>query len=856
MRLLERERELDVLRDGLHQVRGGLGVGIAVAGDGGTGKSSLITAAVREASGLRVLRGRCDPLGTPRPLGPFRELGLPSLGARLPADDVHPTETAAAVLRELAAEPTVLVVEDLHWIDAASADVLRYVVRRVETVPVAVLVSYRDAEVGARHPARRLLGDFAAVEGLRTVSMGPLSVEAVATAVDGSGLDPQRVHELTGGNPFYVSQVAQEPDRPLPASVRDTILARTSELELEDLQTLQLIACCPDGFDDRLLPMLAVDLDELRRLDATTLLVRTDGAIAFRHELARQAIESTIPPGGAPRLHQRILESLERLEPRDPATLTHHALAARDPARTLAHARAAAAEAVAAASNAEAAAFLEMALAHLPAAAPALERADLLMQLAQQLYVTARLSDAGAAARSAIPLFEAAARPEGVAEAHAVLCVLEYQCGRRAPSNEHAARAWELVEHLDAPATVTRVHADTGMVALIGSDLDRAVACGRRAVEAGTDAGLEEYVVLGRLLVEGVECLTGGPGATGRVEELVATARRHGWDEAAWRGYIMLTVHDLDRGELRSLQGIVEETLTHTTDRDLRNATLWHLSLRAALHAYAGRWSAAREDAEEVLASGACEGSIWPHLSLAVVAQRVGDHDAAPHLDRAWQLAVGLDEPGRYLPVLTALAESMWLTGISDPRVTEYATAHLRRLATPDCAWLAGSLAVWLRRLDLPVELPTDSPAPHVAHLDGRAAEAATWWRRAGNPHAEAMAHADCPAPEDRVRAVTMLDRLGAVGTADRLRREMRRSGLASVPSRPVESTRTNPGGLTNRQLEIALLVARGYTNSEIATHTYISPKTAEHHVSAILAKLGVTSRRDLLTRATEFGLV
>ena len=85
VRLLERERELDVLREGLRQVRDGLGVGIAVAGDSGTGKSSTIAAAVREASGLRVLRGQCDPLGTPRPLGPFRELALPDLVARVTA---------------------------------------------------------------------------------------------------------------------------------------------------------------------------------------------------------------------------------------------------------------------------------------------------------------------------------------------------------------------------------------------------------------------------------------------------------------------------------------------------------------------------------------------------------------------------------------------------------------------------------------------------------------------------------------------------------------------------------------------------------------------------------------------------
>jgi DNA-binding CsgD family transcriptional regulator len=197
----------------------------------------------------------------------------------------------------------------------------------------------------------------------------------------------------------------------------------------------------------------------------------------------------------------------------------------------------------------------------------------------------------------------------------------------------------------------------------------------------------------------------------------------------------------------------------------------------------------------------------------------------------------------------------MWLTGVPDPRVTEYAVGNLAQLATPDCTWPAALLAVWLRRLGLLVELPAGLPAPHAAHLEGRHAEAASWWQRSGNPFAEAMAYADSGVPEHRVRAVTLLDRLGAIGTADRLRRELRRDGLASVPSRPVGSTRSNPGGLTNRQLEVARLVARGLTNSEIASHAFISPKTAEHHVSAILTKLGLASRRELVVRAAELGL-
>lgn len=856
VRLLEREHELDVLREGLRHVRDGLGAGFALAGDAGTGKSSTVLTAVREVDGLRVLRGQCDPLGTPRPLGPFRDLALPDLAAVVTAEDSTLPETAEAALRALGAEPTVLVVEDLHWVDAASADVLRFVVRRVETVPLAVLVTYRDTEIGPRHPARQLLGDFAVSDGLHTLHLRALSVEAVAEAVEGTGLDPLRVHALTGGNPFYVSQVALEPDRPLPPTVRDTVLARTVDVEPEDLEVLQLIACAPESVDDRVLAGVDVGLDALRRLDGTTLLVRTEAGIGFRHELARQAIEATIPPGGVPVLHRRLLDVLEQLEPRDPATLTHHAVGARDSGRALTYATAAAAEAVAVASHTEAASFLEVALEHLPTSAAPERRAELLMKLTIQRYLTARLPDAITTARASIPLWQEAGRPEGVAEAHAALAVLEYQSGRRPVARRHAEQARAIALDAGVPATVALVHRDAGQIALIGSDLGLARHCAGVMVEWGRDAGLDEFVIGGRMLDASVDAFCGDDDARTRVVELLGTAKDRGWDELAWRGYVTVVVSLMEQGELRRAHHAIEEALAHTTDRDLGTQRLWHLGLRATVHAWSGRWSAALEDADAVIASGALTGSQWPHLARAVVGMRTGGAGAAEDLSHAWGVALGIDEPMRYLPMLHAVAEQQWMTGGTDPRITEFAVPRLAELgASPDTRWGIGALLVWLRRLGLEGEVPGDLPEPHRSHLEGRFVDAASWWRRAGAPVHEALALGDSADPADRVDAVTLLDRLGAVATADRLRRGLRAEGIAGIPVRPTGTTRTNPGGLTNRQLEVARLLARGFTNTEIAVEAFISPKTAEHHVSAVLAKLGLPNRRAVQLQAAELGL-
>ena len=132
---------------------------------------------------------------------------------------------------------------------------------------------------------------------------------------------------------------------------------------------------------------------------------------------------------------------------------------------------------------------------------------------------------------------------------------------------------------------------------------------------------------------------------------------------------------------------------------------------------------------------------------------------------------------------------------------------------------------------------------------------AAAAWRSLGEPFSEAMTLGDAPDPGLRVKGVELLDRLGAIGTADRRRIELRSDGLTQVPQRPRASTRANPSGLTNRQLEVAKLVARGFTNAEIAGRLFISAKTADHHVSAVLAKLGLPHRRAVVLRADELGL-
>lgn len=831
----------------------GTGAGVAITGEPGAGKSAVVEAACARSTGLRVLRGGCDPLATPRPLGPFRDLAAAEFGPLV--TDGLLSDVCEAVYAALRTAPTVLVVEDVHWIDAASVEVLRFVARRLEAMSCAVVITYRDDEVGPQHPARPLLGDFAVLGHLTTLRLDPLSERAVGELLGNSPWAADRVYSLTGGNPFFVAEVAKEPDRPLPATVRDAVLARTWDIAPEDFEVLQLAAAAPDRLDDRVLPTLGVDLPTLRRLYDTGLLLRNREGLVFRHELARLALESTIPASGVARLHARLLDALEQIEPRDPAVLTHHAVAATDSRRATAYAREAAGEAARAGSHTEAVAFLETALAHLADGRPA-ERAELQMQLATEQYMIGALDEAIALVSATFPIWRQAGDEVGLSAAHEACAIFEYYNARRREAEELAERAAELAPDGTSLAYGS-ARATRAYLAYHEGEYAFSAACSADAVRIADSTHNHALALRSRMVGAVADLALGDNEARERVIRVIEQARAADLDELASSGYSNLSYLDVEHRRLRAAERVLEVSLPFTVERDIAVCNHWQTAVRTRLRFVEGRWSAALEDAEEALTRrGMPLATFWPHVVSGLVPLRRA-RTVNEHLDAAWRLAKQLVEPLRILPALSAIAERMWLTGTVDDRVTTVAPVEIARAAgAPALSWAVGELVVWLRRLELDVCVDADALAePFRLTLAGRTEEAAAWWRRVGAVYEEALVLAGGAALEHRIAGVERLDLLGATATADRLRRVLRQEGVATLPQRPRSSTRANPSGLTNRQLDVAKLVARGFTNAEIADRLFISTKTTDHHVSAVLTKLGMPSRRAVVVQAAELGL-
>ena len=313
-----------------------------IGGEAGVGKSALVERLQRDLPDARWSWGMCDGLFTPRPLGPLFDLA-DQLGGGL----LERCAAGAAAARSCSARccgrsaPSavldVVVVEDIHWADEATLDLLRYLGRRLRGAAVLLIATYRDDGLTAGDPLRVALGDLGAQRCARRIELAPLSPDAVRELAGGSGLPPAELYRLTGGNPFYVTEVLRAGLGEVPASARDAVLARAARLSGGSREVLDVAALTGARVEARLLESVTgcgpSALDEL--LDSG-LLAGDGGWLRFRHEIARLAVAQAVPAHRVQAIHELVLVALRSLGCEDDARLAFHAEAAGDGAAVLA----------------------------------------------------------------------------------------------------------------------------------------------------------------------------------------------------------------------------------------------------------------------------------------------------------------------------------------------------------------------------------------------------------------------------------------------------------------------------------------------------------------------------------------
>ena len=273
------------------------------------------------------------------------------------------------------------------------------------------------------------------------------------------------------------------------------------------------------------------------------------------------------------------------------------------------------------------------------------------------------------------------------------------------------------------------------------------------------------------------------------------------------------------------------------------------LALRARSRFHAGDWVNSEADAREVLDSVAVT-SLSPCpalLSIGQIQARRGDDEAAATLERAAHRAEAAGELRLFAPSIVGQLEHMWLSGEEMP-LDEARNIYALALARAD-EWTVGRLAFRLWRVGALDELPPRAAAPFRLAVAGDSRGAAALWEQGGRPYDAAEALSLSDDDDTLLESLATLDRLGATLVAAGVRRRLRERGVRA-PRGPRPATRESPHGLTPRQHEVLALLATGATNAEIAERLVVSTKTVDHHVSAVLAKLGVTSRREAAAAA------
>jgi DNA-binding CsgD family transcriptional regulator/tetratricopeptide (TPR) repeat protein len=863
--LLERDAELQMLAQRRRAaLRGRVGSIVLVSGEAGIGKTALMRALCAAPPTGRALWGGCDALETPRPLGPLIDLAEYA-GGRLAAvahGDTTPSALIAALADELRGRPAVLVLEDLHWADEATLDAVRLLARRVERLPALVVATFRDDALARTDPLRVLAGELAGRPAFARVRLQPLTAEAVGTLAEGSSeADVHELHRRTGGNPFFVTEVlaTRSGGDAVPETVRDAVLARAARLDPSARRLLDAVAVVPPRAELWLLERMAPEL--LDRLESClgSGMLRTHGnAIEFRHEIARVAIEDALPPDERVGLHRHALSSLAEPRGRAPdfARLAHHAEAAGNSADVLRYAQLAGERAAELRAHREAAAQFARALRHADAL-PAPQHALLFERRSYECYVTGQIRAAADARHAALALWQQQENRPAEGDTYRWLSRLAWYEGDTETAEAEARRAVDLLEEEPPSHQLAMAYSNRAQLRMLADDVIGALDWGGRALDLAERLGDTVAIVHALTNVGTAGSLGGLPDSREILERSLELSLASGLEEHAARAYTnlgatLIASHDYGLGDRYLADGVA-----YCEEHDLDAWRLYMIGWQSRSALERGHWDLAADLATSVERHprSAAPTRMTPLVVLGTLRARRGDPDPSTPLYDALELARRTGELQRLAPVAIALAELHWLSGdgqaVADATEEALALARLRR-----SPWVLGEMCAWRRRagIDEPAD-PAEVAEPFAHELRGDWRGAAERWRALGCPYDAALAKALCPDDTAAQAGLGALQTLGARQVAARVARTLRERGIRSVPSGPRAGTKSNPAGLTPRELEVVVLLSEGLRNAEIAARLFVSEKTVDHHVSAVLRKLGVSSRTKVAAEAARLGI-
>lgn len=863
MELIERahffaslEAQLEKTRDEGHCV--------FIGGEAGIGKSSLINSFCQtHKEDCLIYTGICDALFTPRPLAPLYDIAGQLHDGFWQISQLGSDRTAlfASIFHQLSHQkrPTIVVFEDVHWADEATLDFIKFFIRRITQTCCLFLLTYRDNEIHTRHPLRHVMGEL--VRGSFTrLLLPPLSRQAVEQLSEEKGYKGEDVYHISGGNPFYVQEILASYSPGIPDTIKDSILLVYNRQDDITKEIWDLLAVLPTGLEIAYLEKIDPHFKAATETSLNAgILVIQDGFVRFKHELYRRTIEESLSPLKRIDLNQQILARFQfRFEEKKQIErLIHHAKNANAYELVLRYAPGAAREAAGVGAHFEAAKLYITAITYYQG-----NDQEILLPLyeayAYECYLTNQITEAIIYQGKVLASWKPKDNREKVGDSLRFLSRLWWYNGNRKKAEEYAEEAVQVL--LQQPASYAKAMAFSNMsqLKMLADQPAECVYWGEKAIAMAQE--LQNEDILSHALnnvgtVRLKSSLTRQEGFE-QLRQSLAIALHHSYHEHAARAYTNLSSMAVETKEYRTAQETLEAGLRYCDQRELDSWKNYMLCFKARLSLETGQWAEASTIASRLLE----KSNLTPIVKigaltvLATIRMRSEKPEVRPLLEEAKAMAFQTQEHQRIVPVMMAWLEYEWLTGQLHIDENELQDT-IQLVEKTESSFQNSAFAFWL------LKARNRSLALPERYMGYDFAEANTYkkavqnWVRLGCPYEEAMLLME-GLEDDRRKALTILQELGAETAYKKLKQELRAAGMKKIPRGMRESTRLNPRQLTNREVDVLQLLSQNMQNKEIANTLFLSAKTVDHHISSILLKLNVSSRGKAVTVGMDLGIL
>ena len=864
MELLERSDYLSLMQKTFNEASAGEGHCILVSGEAGIGKTSLVRAFCKKVSNrCTVYQGTCDELFTPRPLGPILDI-IWQMQKPTPENAVSISDRSWLFTRFLSElinkqQTIVLVIEDVHWADEATFDFIKFLGRRITGLHCLFILTYRDDEINMNHPLRIVLGQLQH-DSFTRLQLKPLSKQVVEEMSSERGYNGEDVYSISGGNPFYVSEILASYSIGVPDNIKDSVLSSFNRLDEKTKEIWEILSVLPTGFEIKYLEkMEPAYAQAIHNCVDLKILIPKAGIISFKHELYRRTIESSLSPLIRKEINKRILDLMLESFEQHHATerIIHHAKNANENEIVVKYAPVAAKQASSLGAHIEASKLYLTAIEYYQG-----NDTDILNPFyesyAYECYLTNQIREAIIYTTKSMKIWNEKSDVEKKGNCLRFLSRLWWLNGNRKKAEEYATQAIDVLA--DQPVSRAKAMAFSNMsqLKMHADKNEESILLAEMAIAFAKELGDQETLAHALNNVGFVQMRNQSTRQKGieLAQQSLDIALKNSYQEHAARAYANLAGSAVKMKDYGFAKKILDEGLYYCEETDLDTYPVYLMACKARLNLETGNWNEASHLIENLIKNENQPPIV--RIEVLVVAatlkMRKGEMDLLPLLVEAKEKAFETMEPQRIIPTMIALFEYEWLTGTTMVVQNEIDLAitmkeHIRNI------YERSEFAFWLSKAKKQKLTMNDIYDGYRVESVSDVINAANLWEQLGCPYEQALILFEGN-DDNKKQAIEIMRKLGAEAIYEKMKFEMRASGIKNIPRGIRKSTQANPANLTDRELDVLQLLKEGLQNKEIAARLFISPKTVDHHISSIFFKLDVNSRAKAVQEAIHLDVI